>query len=59
MLPRCQNLKHRTLHRIVDLDLELCLKFVLSKAFFFFKSCLMFSGPLKFILLSEDVVERS
>ena len=33
MLRRCQNLEHRTLHRMVDLDLELCLKFVLSKVF--------------------------
>ena len=27
--------------------------------FNFFKSCLMFSGPFKIILLSEDVIERS
>ena len=60
MLRRCQNLKHRTLHRMVDLDLELCLKFVQLKVFFiFFKSCLMFSGPFKIILLSEDIIERS
>ena len=26
-------LMHRTLHRMVGLDLELCLKFVLSKVF--------------------------
>ena len=35
MLRRCQNLKHRTLHRMVDLDLELCLKFVQLKVFQF------------------------
>ena len=29
------NLKHRTLHRMVDLDLELYLKFVLLKVFYF------------------------
>ena len=35
MLRRCQNLKHHTLHRMVDLDLELCLKFVQLKVFYF------------------------
>ena len=54
MRRRCQNLKLRTLHRLVGLDLELCLKFVLSKVFNFFKSFLMFSGPFKFILLSME-----
>ena len=59
MLRRCQNLKHRTLHRMVDLGLELYLKFVQLKFFNFFKSCLMFSGPFKVILLSEDIIEGS
>ena len=59
MLRRCQNLKHRTLHRMVDLDLELCLKFVQLKGFNFLKSCLMFGGPFKIILLSDDIIERS
>ena len=57
MRRRCQNLKHRTLHRMVGLDLELCLKFVQLKVFNFFKSCLMFSGPFKVILLSEDIIK--
>ena len=35
MLRRCQSLKHRTLHKMVRLDLELCLKFNLSKVFQF------------------------
>ena len=33
VLRRCQNLKHRTLRRMVDLGLELCLKFVLLRVF--------------------------
>ena len=35
MLRRCQNLEHRTLHRMVDLDLELSLKFLQLKVFYF------------------------
>ena len=60
MLLRCQNLKHRTLRKKVDLGLELCLIFVLLRVFLnFFKSCLMFSGPFKIIQLSENVIRGS
>ena len=38
VLSRCQNLKHRTLHRMDGLDLELCLKFVLSEFFLFLQT---------------------
>ena len=37
MMRQCQILKHRTLHRMVGLDLEWCLKFVLLKVFSFLK----------------------
>ena len=33
MLRQCQSLRHRTLHRMVSLDLEFSLKIVLSKVF--------------------------
>ena len=35
VLHRCQSSKHRTLHKMVDLNLELCLKFVQLKVSLF------------------------
>ena len=59
VLRRCQSSKHRTLHKMVDQGLELCLKFVRLKVSLFLRIVFDVLYSIQIILLSKDVVKWS